>query len=71
VCSAFWVTIHICECKGLQYKIRRTSDALKHLKLFTWQILMAVPGAKTDTSVEYNETAGRLQQVSATDSRVW
>ncbi len=69
--SAFQVTIHICECKGLQYKIHTTSDALKHLKLFTWQIVMTVPGAKTDTCVEYNETAGRLQQVSATDSRVW
>ncbi len=61
MCSIFQITVHIYECEGLQYKIHKTYDALKHLKLFTKQFAMIVLGAKTNTCVEYNDVAGRLQ----------
>ncbi len=32
---------------------------------------MIVLGVKTDTCVEYNEVVGHLQQVFATNSKVW
>jgi hypothetical protein len=70
VCYVFQIIIHIYECKGLQYNIHKTYDVLKHLKLFTRQIIMTVLGVKTYTCVEYNEVMGHLQHVFATDNRI-